>query len=90
MTNTKYIAVAIREHAIPVIILFPAVINHVDMAKAMKDIGYKVWKSAGFVDEFMQCYGESQGLGLKSKSTDTDRLHTQLEIADKKIKLEIE
>jgi hypothetical protein len=84
----KYISVAIREHDIPIIMVFPPIINHVDMASAMKRLRYPVVRSAGFVDEFMQCYGESQGLRLKSKDGDTELLHRQLNLSDKQINWE--
>jgi len=42
--------------------------------------------SAGFIDEFMECYGESISVNRKSrKDIDTLMLQTMLSIDDKKI-----
>ncbi len=89
MTNNKYIAVAQRETSIPIIIMFPGQITHFEMAKAMEGLRLPHVISAGCVDEFLQCYGESYTLRIKSRPEDTDILHRQLDINDKKINLEI-
>lgn len=86
MDASKYIAVAQDEHSMPIFILFPQNINHDTMARAMIRARYPEVISAGFVDEFLQCYGESTTLRIKSKPEDTDLLHQQLSIDDKRIK----
>lgn len=89
MSNyNKYISVSIDKNSMPIIIVFPVNINHRDMAFAMRKIGYRHCESAGFVDEFLQCYGESTTLRLKSKPEDTRILRTQLNIEDKKLEFD--
>lgn len=82
----KYISVAIDKYSMPIIILFPSNIKHIIMSKAMERVGYPIVLSAGFVDDFLQCFGESITLKIKSKSGDTEILHMQLDIDDKKMK----
>lgn len=41
--------------------------------------------SAGFVDEFCQCYGESMSLRIRSRDIDTILLKAMLDLSDKKI-----
>jgi len=84
MNNTKYIVVnndsILTEH----MIIFPAMISHEAMALAMKLMLLPNVISAGFIDEFMQCYGESFTLKKQSrKDIDTLLLKTMLEIDDK-------
>lgn len=83
----KYISVAIDKLAVPVIIMFPGHITHIEMSKAMSRLRFPVVLSAGFIDEFLQCYGESSSLRISSKEGDTQLLHTQLNIDDKNIRL---
>jgi hypothetical protein len=83
----KYISVAIDKLAVPIIMMFPGHITHIEMAKAMRLTGFPTVLSAGFIDEFLQCYGESSSLRISSKEGDTKLLHSQLSIDDKKIKL---
>jgi hypothetical protein len=84
MTGTKYIVVSndFDKH----MIIFPAIINHDQMAKAMQKLRFPKVESAGFIDEFMQCYGESSTLRLKSRDIDTSILKSMLSIDDKVIK----
>jgi hypothetical protein len=81
MTGTKYIVVS--NDNVEQMIVFPASINHIDMAKAMKRMRFHNVVSAGFIDEFMQCYGESTTLRTKARDIDTLMLKTMLSIDDK-------
>ena len=85
MTRTKYIVVDNDSILIEHIIIFPAMVSHKSMADAMKLLSLPNVRSAGFIDEFMQCYGESMTLGKKSRNIDTTLLKTMLEIDDKVI-----
>lgn len=86
MQYCKYIAVVINDELeMPTIMLFPSKINHDTMAQAMNHIGYRKVVSAGMVDEFLQCYGESTTLKCKSKDVDTEYLRIQLGIDDKQL-----
>jgi len=87
MTGTKYIVVS-SDFSGEQLIMFPSVIKHDKMAKAMKRLRYPNVISAGFIDEFMQCYGESTSLRLKSRDIDTILLKSMLSIDDKKIIME--
>ena len=87
MTGTKYIVVTNHLMSDEQMILFPSTINHSGMAKCMLSLRYPKVVAAGFVDEFMQCYGESMTLRIKSRDIDTIMLHAMLSIDDKKIKL---
>ena len=82
--GAKYI-VASNDFSGEMIFPFSAVINHRDMAFAVKKLGYRKIISAGFVDEFMQCYGESTTLKIKSRDIDTILLKCTFEINDKKL-----
>jgi hypothetical protein len=42
-----------------------------------------MWYQPGFIDEFMQCYGESTTLRTKARDIDTLMLKTMLSIDDK-------
>ena len=84
MINTKYIVLEDDFVKSPSIIVFPSNISHKNMSDALKRIRFNKVISAGFIDEFMKCYGESQTLNLKSRfEEDTLLLHTMLEISDK-------
>lgn len=87
MGEAKYIVVTDNpDHGIERFIMFDAGINHKDMAKAMERLRYPHVISAGFIDEFMNCYGESMTLHIRSRGKkDTYRLHSMLELHDKKI-----
>ena len=84
-TGTKYIVMSncIKDEKI---FIFSGTINHSDMVKAMKRLRFDEVISAGFVDEFMQCYGESATLHKKSRDIDTILLKSMLSIGDKEIK----
>ena len=84
MTGTKYIVVA--NDFDEKMIMFPATINHDQMSKAMERLRFPKVVSAGFIDEFMQCYGESTTLRIKSRDIDTTILKSMLSIDDKDIK----
>lgn len=86
MNQTKYIVVENDFVKSPSIIIFPSNISHKNMSDALKRIRFNKVISAGFIDDFMQCYGESQTLNLKSRTEDTVLLHKMLEISDKILK----
>jgi len=86
MINTKYIVVADDHGDYEKMIIFPASIKHDTMSRAMSRARYPKIVSAGFIDEFMKCYGSSMTLNIESrKEIDTIMLHTMLEIDDKKL-----
>ena len=85
MTGTKYIVVSNDVSKIDHMIIFPANIDHSKMAKMMKMLTLCNIESAGFIDEFMQCYGESSSLRKQSRNIDTTILKSMLSIDDKKI-----
>lgn len=59
------------------IVLFSPIIKHSEMARYIAaTCGGKI-KSAGFVDVYGNCYGESVGLNLRSKEEDTGLLKAQ-------------
>ena len=67
-------------------IIFPPTIKHETMAQVMKRARYHECVSAGFIDEFLKCYGESMTVNRKSRGElDTLMLHTMMEIDDKKL-----
>ena len=81
--KTKYIVV--NSHHLPKeqMIIFPAIIKHDEMAKAMGRLRLPNVVSAGFINgEFMQCYGESISLFRKSRPIDTDLLKEIFDIDD--------
>lgn len=82
MNQTKYIVVENDFVKSPSIIIFPSNISHKNMSDALKRIRFNKVISAGFIDDFMQCFGESQTLNLKSRKEDTVLLRTMLEIND--------
>ncbi len=61
-TNPKYIVY--YEGKIETFVIFPCLIKHVDMAP---HAGIGTIISAGFVNNWFECYGESIGLGKKSR-----------------------
>jgi hypothetical protein len=68
MNGAKYIVVTDNpDRGIERFVMFDAGINHNDMAKAMERLRYPHVLAAGFVNEFMGCYGESMTLRLKSR-----------------------
>ena len=87
MNSTKYIIVTDNpDHGIERFIMFDAGINHNDMAKAMERLRFPHVLAAGFVNEFMDCYGESMTLRLKSRGEeDTYRLHAMTDLDDKEV-----
>ena len=86
MTGTKYIVVANDNHY-EQMILFPSNLRHDQMARAMKRLRYPHIVSAGFVDDYMQCYGESTSVRRCSRGdTDTIMLKAMLSIDDKDIR----
>ena len=89
MTGTKYIVVK-NASEVEKIIVFPSEIDHIHMAKAMERLRYPTVVSAGFIDEFMQCYGESMTLRKQSRDIDTLVLKTMLSIDDKKLQFTME
>lgn len=84
MTGSKYIVLSNSIHDEKMII-FSATINHDQMFQAMKRLRFDKVVSAGWIDEFMQCYGESMTLRTKSRDIDTLLLKTMLSIDDKEI-----
>lgn len=62
----------------PVFVCFPDYISHSDVAKALAaadkadKMRYGPVVSAGFVAATGACFGESDGLGVKAKESDTD------------------
>ena len=86
MKFTKYIVVSDVDGNIERMIIFPSSMKHSTMAKAMKRQRLPNVISAGFIDEFMKCYGESLTVRSKSRGQkDTDMLHKELGINDKKL-----
>ena len=85
MTGCKYIVVSNDVLRTDNMIIFPANIGHDQMAKMMGMLTLKNVLSAGFIDEFMQCYGESSTLRKQSRDIDTTILKTMLSIDDKEI-----
>ena len=77
--NAKYIVVAMgySEYIFP----FSPSISHKDMFNM---VGGEI-VSAGFIDEFMQCYGSSASLNISSREKDTILLKVLFQLQDKKI-----
>ncbi len=61
-TNPKYIVY--YEGTVETFVIFPYLIKHINMAS---HIGFGSIISAGFVNDWFDCYGESIGLGKKSR-----------------------
>ena len=84
---SKYIVVSDINGYLEKMIIFPDVIKHKDIAKAMERIRYPNLVSAGFISELLQCYGSSTSTQAFSRGeVDTKLLHKQLQIEDKEIK----
>jgi len=68
-------------------IIFPPLINHWDMFQTINSkFSYEII-SGGYIDEFLNCYGSSMTLRIKSRpEEDTEILHQMLNIKDKEIK----
>lgn len=85
--NSKYIVVADDDGYIEKMIIFPESMKHKTMAKAMSRARFPKVVSAGFINEFLECYGESLSTNARSRNeVDTKMLHKMLEIEDKKLK----
>lgn len=83
--NAKYIVVgdaSMNEK----MIVFPPSLKHETVFNVMKRARFETLVSAGFIDEFCQCYGESVSTYTKSrKEIDTLILKQMLRIDDKKL-----
>ena len=93
--NTKYIVVGNRLSgndnygSLINIRIFPfhSSISHDAMFRAIKRLRFSTLVSAGFIDEYMQCYGSSSTLRASSRpDEDTELLHKMFKIQDKEIK----
>lgn len=82
--NVKYIVVDYGYHELQMFPFSPT-ITHKDMHIM---VGGEV-VSAGFIDEFMQCYGSSSSLNVSSDPNDTKMLKRMFSIEDKKIKKQV-
>lgn len=78
---SKYIVIA-DPNGNENIIVFPATMVHSDVAMCLEKSKQACFEtvSAGFVDEFMSCYGESSSMRLKSRPEDTLLLKSSLGI----------
>jgi hypothetical protein len=92
--NTKYIVVGNQMSgdgqwgSVINITIFPfhPTISHEAMFKIIKRARFSVLVSAGFIDEFMQCYGSSSSLRIGSRpEEDTKLLQKMFQIQDKKL-----
>lgn len=87
-TLPKYIVLGYEDVALEKMIVFPHNIRHDTMAKAMRFLLYDHIVSAGFIDEFLQCFGESNSLMIKSrKQVDTDLFKEMMDIEEKELTL---
>ena len=93
--NAKYIVVGNQmgpdgyDNSLLNIIIFPfhASISHEVMFKVIKRARFNTLVSAGFIDEFIQCYGSSTSLRASSRpNEDTKLLHKMFNIQDKEVK----
>jgi hypothetical protein len=93
--NTKYIVVGNQlsgdEHhgSLINVRIFPfhSSIKHKSMFEVIKRLRFNVLVSAGFIDEFMNCYGSSESLRASSRpNEDTELLHRMFDIRDKELK----
>lgn len=82
---SKYIVVSDVKGYFERMIVFPQEIVHKKMAEAMSKLDFPVVVSAGMIDEFMKCHGESTTLGVNSRKQDTEMLHKMMGIDDKKL-----
>jgi hypothetical protein len=85
--NAKYVVVSYRENAyLEKIFPFDNSIQHSAMFEILKSAGFDSVVSAGFIDEFMQCYGSSTSLRANSRpAEDTKLLKSMFSIDDKEI-----
>ena len=89
--DNKYIVVGnsidgrIDDNYDEIIFPFSRNINHSYMFKLVKRARYDTLVSAGFIDEFMNCYGSSMTLRVSSRPEDTELLHRFFRIDDKKL-----
>jgi len=87
----KYIVVKDSHVMKEDIFTFHPTITHISMYRAIRELGYDEIVSAGFVGEFMECYGSSSTLRVSSRpEKDTKMLHRLFEIDDKEIKFKEE
>jgi len=90
MNDSKYVVVSnkpMNKGGIEKLVVFDASLNHIDMAKAMGRLGYSFIISAGFIDEFMNCFGSSMTCRCSTRGDiDTIMLHEMLNIDDKELK----
>lgn len=90
-SRCKYIVVKNQHGQDEQIFTFTPQIDHISMRRAMSRLRYDEIVSAGFVDEFMNCYGSSSTLRVSSRpEEDTKLLHKLFEIEDKEIKFKME
>jgi len=83
--DMKYIVVKNELENVEYIIPFSRKIDHDKMFKAMNRMRFETVVSAGFINEFMACYGSSQTLRTTSRSKeDTKLLRESFQIHDKK------
>jgi len=86
-SNPKYIVAANNYLPNGRIFVFHPAIDHRIMYNHIRELGYGEVVSAGFVDEFMQCYGRSMSLSTLSRpNRDTELLKKFFNIQDKDIK----
>lgn len=89
MKNCKYVVLSDdKKYGTEKIFIFDASINHKDFARGMiRGVRMPIVVSAGFISEFLTCYGESITLSVRSRpDMDTLLLHSMLEFEDKEIK----
>ena len=89
MNSSKYVVLtADLEYGTEKIFVFDGSIKHKDFADAMKrSVRMPFVISAGFVSEFLTCYGSSMSLGVESRpDIDTLMLHSMLRFEDKEIR----
>lgn len=89
MNCAKYVVVS-SEYSGELMFVFPPTVDHYKMAKSLRKMRLSRVISAGFVDEFMQCFGESMTLRSKSRDIDTYILKSMLGLDDKEIIFEDE
>ena len=67
---------------------FHPTITHKEMFQSVKRLRFDTLISAGFIDEFMQCFGESMTLNIKARpDEDTRLLKKMFQIDDKHISI---
>ena len=71
--SCKYIVVADADGISEKMIMFDGSLMHETVAKAMARARYPKVVSAGFVDAYMNCFGESMSVGKRSRD-DIDSL----------------